>query len=103
MIIYNVTVIIDDSVHDEWLQWIKEVHIPDVMNTGKFINNKICRVLEAEEEGGKTYAIQYTAKNREEYDDYQANFAPALQVEHTKKYEGKFGAFRTILQVVHEC
>lgn len=102
MIIYNVTVIIDESVHDEWIGWMKEVHIPDVMKTGKFLNNKICRVLDAEEEGGLTYAIQYTAKDRKDYEDYQANFAPALQAGHTQKYAGKFGAFRTLLEIVHE-
>ena len=35
MVIYNVTVNIDDSAHDEWLIWIKE-HIPQVLATGKF-------------------------------------------------------------------
>lgn len=102
MIIYNVTVIIDASVHDEWLVWMKEVHIPEVMITGKFTSNKICRVLGAEEEGGLTYAIQYTAKSMADYDDYQVNHAPALQADHTKKYDGKFGAFRTLLEIVHE-
>ncbi|MBT6440423.1 MAG: DUF4286 family protein, partial [Flavobacteriales bacterium] len=26
MIIYNVTVKINNEVHDEWLQWMKETH-----------------------------------------------------------------------------
>ena len=102
MIIYNVTVIIDESVHDEWLGWMREVHIPDVMKTGKFTSNKICRGLDAEEERGLTYAIQYTAKNRNDYEEYQTKYADVLQADHTKKYAGKFGAFRTILEVVHE-
>ena len=34
MIIYNVTINIDASIHDEWLAWIKE-HIPQVLATGK--------------------------------------------------------------------
>ncbi|MEO8448027.1 MAG: DUF4286 family protein, partial [bacterium] len=28
MILYNVTVNVDDSVHDEWLEWMKTIHIP---------------------------------------------------------------------------
>ena len=35
MYIYNVTTNIDESVHDEWLHWMKEIHIPDVLATGK--------------------------------------------------------------------
>jgi len=100
MILYNVTVSIDTNVENEWLQWMKEVHIPDVMNTGLFIDNKICRI-HAEEEGGKSYSIQYLAKSWDEYNQYQDIHAPKLQQEHTLKYSGKFAAFRTILEVVH--
>ena len=101
MILYNVTINIDAAVHDEWLQWMKEVHVPDVMNTGLFVENKICRIF-AEEEGGKAYSIQYFAKIWDDYNRYQDDFAPKLQAEHTKKYQGKFAAFRTILKVVHQ-
>ena len=100
MILYNVTINIDESIHEEWLTWMKEVHIPDVLATGCFTENKICRIL-AEEEGGKAYSIQYLAPDMETYINYQTEFAPALQQEHTKKYAGKFGAFRTLLEVVH--
>lgn len=100
MILYNVTISIDESVHDEWLDWMKSKHIPDVMSTGLFIDNKVCRI-HAEEQGGKAYSIQYIAKSWDDYNRYQAEFALALQKEHTDKYSGKFGAFRTILEIVH--
>ena len=100
MILYNVTISIDATIEEEWLQWMKEIHIPDVMNTGFFIDNKICRI-HAEEEGGKSYSIQYLAKSWNEYNQYQDQFALKLQQEHTLKFAGKFAAFRTILEVVH--
>ncbi len=100
MILYNVTISIDAAVEEEWLQWMKEIHIPDVMNTGFFIDNKICRI-HAEEEGGKSYSIQYLAKSWNEYNQYQDLCALKLQQEHTLKFSGKFAAFRTILEVVH--
>lgn len=102
MIIYNVTVNIDADVHDEWLQWMKEIHIPDVMGTGFFLDNKISKVLSGEEEGGRTYSIMYTCESMETYERYQKEAAPSLQASHTKKYAGKFGAFRTLLEVVHQ-
>ena len=64
MILYNVTINIDYDVHDEWLDWMKNKHIPDVLKTGLFIENKICRIL-AEEDGGKSYSIQYFLKNND--------------------------------------
>ncbi len=100
MILYNVTVSIDSEVHDEWLNWMKTVHIPDVMATGFFIDNKICRI-HAEEEGGKSYSIQYIAPSWDAYHEYQDKCAPKLQEEHTVKYAGRFAAFRTLLEIVH--
>ena len=97
MIVYNVTVKVEHSVHDDWMQWMKETHIPDVMKTGIFEDNKVMKVL-VDEEDGATYSIQYRVESWEKLDDYQKNHAPALQQEHTKRYEGKFVAFRTLLE-----
>ena len=101
MIIYNVTVNIDHNVHEDWLEWMKQVHIPDVMATGAFLENKISKVLADQDEGGITYAIQYISKDMETYERYQKEHAPRLQQEHSARYEGKFAAFRTLLEVVH--
>jgi len=101
MIIYNVTINVEAEIHDDWISWMKEVHIPDVMNTGYFLENKICKVLNTQEdETGHTYAIQYTCKSMADLDEYQEKHAPALQKDHTARYEGKFVAFRTLLEVV---
>ena len=99
MIIYNVTVNIENDVRDEWLQWMKTVHIPDVMKTGYFLENKICKVL-VEEEQGTTYSIQYTCENMQTLPEYQRSHSPRLQKEHADKYANKFVAFRTLLEVV---
>lgn len=99
MIIYNVTINIDDDVHDEWLEWMKNEHIPKVMATGYFLENRICRLM-VEEESGTSYTIQYTLKNMEDYNEYQALHAPALQKETLDKYRGKFVAFRSLMEVV---
>ena len=99
MIIYNVTVNVDEDVAVEWLKWMKETHIPDVMKTGMFLESRICRVL-AEEAGGWTYAIQYTCKDMATYEKYRDEFAPSLQADTARKYGGKFVAFRTLLEVV---
>ncbi len=100
MILYNVTINIDYEVQEEWLSWMKSVHVPDVMNTGLFLDSKICRI-HAEEDGGKSYSIQYLLKNWEDYNTYVNDFAEKLQKEHTEKYANKFVAFRTLLEVEH--
>jgi hypothetical protein len=101
MIVYNVTVSIDSNVHDEWLEWMRSSHIPDVLKSGCFLESKLSRI-HGEEDGGVTYSIMYISPSIEKYEEYKSIYAPKLQKEHTEKFQGKFAAFRTILSVVEQ-
>lgn len=100
MIIYNVTVNIDPAIHEEWLNWMLTKHIPDVMATGCFLENKVLKLMKETENEGYTYAFQYLCKSLDELEHYKKNFAPQLQTDHTTRYKDRFVAFRTILEVI---
>jgi len=101
MIIYSVTVSIDEDIHEEWLKWMKEDHIPKVMETGYFKEYRILRLISHQGENeGVSYNIQYECPSMADLHQYQIQRAPALQKEHTDRYEGKFAAFRTLLEKV---
>jgi hypothetical protein len=99
MFVYNVTVSIDSTLEQEWLQWMKEVHIPEVLETGCFIDNKMFKVI-TEVDTGSTYSIQYFYQNEADIIRYRDTFAAEMQRKHTEKYKDKFVAFRTILQQI---
>jgi len=99
MIIYNVTLNVDEDIASEWMDWMKQVHIPEVMETGVFTDYRICRVL-AEEAGGFTYAVQYSCPDMDAYERYRTTFAPGLQAKTLSKYGSKIVAFRTLLEVL---
>ncbi len=99
MFIYNVTVNISDEIHNDWLNWMKETHIPDVMKTGCFIDSQMLKVLYVDDEG-HTYSIQYKFLEMVDIERYQKEFASALQAEYKVKFEGKYAAFRTLLQIM---
>lgn len=102
MILYNVTLSIDEACEVEWLKWMKEIHIPEVIKTGFFRDCKLCRLIGSEEQGGKTYAIMYTAHNERGLTEYKSKHSAKLQNEHNLKFQGKFVAFRTELNVLEE-
>jgi len=99
MIIYNVTVKISNEKHDDWVSWMKNIHIPEVMATKKFTDYVFSKVL-VEDDEGTNYSIQYHCDCMETLEDYQDNHAPKLQQEHTARYKEHFVAFRTLLEVV---
>ena len=100
MILYNVTVNIDVAVEDEWVNWMKATHIPNIMATGLFNENKFYKLLHDVEEGGVNYSVQYFADSMDKITEYQNNFAAGLQAEVKEKYEGRYVIFRSLLESV---
>jgi len=99
MFIYNVTVNVSPDYCEDWLKWMKEKHIPDVIKTGCFVDSRILKVLFVEDLGN-TYSVQYTFLEMADIERYQKQFAPALQAEHKARYGDNYTAFRTVLEIV---
>ena len=102
MLIYNVTINIDDSVHEDWLLWMKDKHIPDMLATGKFSHAKMTKILVEEEMGGTSYSVQYTTKDRATLDAYYKEDAERMRGDGLKRFADKFVAFRTELEVISQ-
>lgn len=101
MYIYNVTINIEEAKHEEWLDWMKNEHIPDMLATGKFSKALMSKVLVEEEMGGLTYSVQYTTDTKTTLEKYYAEDAERLRAK-TNKFAGHFVAFRTELEIISE-
>ena len=98
MYIYNVTIKVSDSIKSDWLIWLKEEHIPDVMRTSCFESSNVLRLREVDDTEGPTYIVQYTCKNKENYDRYINHFATDMRNRSYEKWGNGFIAFRTLLE-----
>lgn len=98
MIVYSVTVSIAKPVEQEWLKYMQEEHILDVLNTGCFKEHRIMRLLQDVQDDASTYNIQYLCESKAILNQYQDKYAPKLQHEHTERFNNQFVAFRTILE-----
>jgi hypothetical protein len=99
-VIYNVTIKISWPIHDAWLQWMKEKHIHDLMQTGCFTSYTFARLLDIDEEEGPTYSCQYHATSMAQYDTYISQHSKKMQQDGIEKWGNQFIAFRTLMQVV---
>ncbi len=102
MYIYNVTTNIEEAIHQEWLRWMNEIHIPKILATGKFLNAKMTKVMVEEETGGVTYSVQYTTVDKETLDRYYDEDQPRLHDDEQKKFPNKFVSFSTELKIISE-
>ena len=102
MYIYSVTTNIEESIHDEWLKWMKEKHIPDMLSTGKFSYAKMSQVMIEEEMGGITYSVQYVTDSKETLDKFYIEDEPEFHREALGLFADKMLSFRTELEVISE-
>ncbi|BFM42814.1 DUF4286 family protein [Flavobacterium sp. CFS9] len=102
MIIYNVTSNIHESVQEQWLKWMQEKHIPEILATQKFSSARIVRVMIEEEMGGITYSVQYVTDSKETLERYYIEDEPAFHKEALELFADKMLSFRTELEVISE-
>ena len=101
MVLYNVTVSVSQEHANDWVKYMMEEHIPEVLATGHFRDFRLCHV-QGEAEGGITFAVQYMARDAQSLETYQKEHAPDLQAEHQAKWGSHAVAFRTVLPLIAE-
>ena len=102
MVLYNVTVSVTDECANDWVKYMMEVHIPDVLATGHFRDFRLCHV-QGEAEGGVTCLPCNTWRAMpRHFEAYQKECALALQADHQAKWGSKATGFRTVLPLIAE-
>lgn len=100
MFIYNVTIKVNDAIKDEWLQWLQNEHIPEVLATDCFTSATILRLMEVDDTEGPTYAIQYRTESKSSYNLYLDKHSGILRQKSIDKWGDQFIAFRSFMQIV---
>ncbi|MBN8834207.1 MAG: hypothetical protein ABS68_02210 [Niastella sp. SCN 39-18] len=99
--IYNVTIKVTHSIHEDWLHWLKEEHVPEVTGTGCFEKARIVRLLETDDSEGPTYAVQYFANSKADYNRYIELHAANMRQKSFDKWGNQFLAFRSLMEIVN--
>ena len=101
MIIYSINSIIKEEVEDQWLVWMKDIHIPDIMKTGYFEDFTIYKVrIPSSISGEISYVIQYQCKTMEDYKKYSEKEAAKFQAEYSSKFIGRAKVARTVMETI---
>lgn len=100
--IYNVTIVVDASIEERWIQWMKDEHIPEVMATGLFKSYLFTQVYPEQEQDNPSYSVQYRASDLESIKLYMQMYAGDLREKSAKAWGNHALAFRTLLEVLDE-
>jgi hypothetical protein len=100
MIIYNVTIKVTPDISEEYLHWLQNEHLSEMMQTGLFSNYTICRLLEPEDPDGVTYVVQYHCDSMDSYHRYVNEHSTRMRQKGLDKFGNKMVAFRTIMEAL---
>ncbi len=100
MFLYNVTIGIDKEIELEWIKWIKEQHIPKIMDTGFFLESKLYKVVSQEDEGSVSYCIQLFSDKIEKIVEYLDKHTHTIIDEHRQKFKDRHVVFNTLLEEI---
>ncbi|MFT4062856.1 MAG: DUF4286 family protein [Edaphocola sp.] len=100
MIIYNITAKVASPEAERWLQWMRNVHIPEMMRTGLFGEYRLCRLLEQDDGDGDTFVVQYHCDSAEHYGTYQKEHATLMRKKQMDNFGTAYVAFHTAMEIL---
>jgi hypothetical protein len=100
MIIYNVTSKVAFEIEAEWVKWMREEHLAEVVATGCFTHAQLLRLLESDDDEGATYTAQYFTTSKELQETYIEEFSASLREKAFAKWGNRFISFRSVMELV---
>lgn len=101
MLIYNVTTNVNEYIRQEWVDWMRNEHIPRMLETGKFSKALMSRVLVKEQMGGITYSVQYHTQNKAVLKQFYLEDAPTLS-KVQERFKDQTVSFSTEMQIIDQ-
>jgi len=98
--LYAVHVLVDAARAQDWESWMRQDHIPEVIDTGCFWQAVMVREPEADEPEKVAFCTFYFAHDEQALERYQREFAPALKDDHAKRFGSAASAWRLLCPVL---
>ncbi len=100
MILYNITVIIDEEIETDWLKFINHTFVPDALSGNLLISNRILRVIDSPNEG-VTYCLQFISDSLDNYNQFKDLYASDLLEAHASRFKDQAVCFSTIMEFIN--
>ncbi len=79
MLIYCVTTVLEKEIEKAWVYWMQNVHLPEMLSTGKFTKTLLCKQQPSKASSPITYRAEYFTPDQETLNRYYQENAAALR------------------------
>jgi len=100
MLIFNTTYLVSDKAHGPWLKWIREQHIPFMLDSSYFSNPQVARVITSDKEDGTSFSVQFHVNDMRTLKLWNQQFSSAFQENCAQQFGTEVIFFTTVLELV---
>lgn len=101
MLILNITTKVMHEIEKDWLQWMKDVWMKEMMATGLFSECRFCKLMDNDDEEGLMYVTQFYCDTMENYNTFVDEQDERLRQLGHQQFGNSFISFRTIMEIIH--
>ncbi len=100
MLIFNTTYLVSDKVHGVWLKWIREQHIPFMLDTTYFSQPQVARVITSDKQDGTSFSVQFLISDMRTLKLWNQQFSSSFQENCSQQFGPEVLFFTTVLEMV---
>jgi len=100
MLIFNTTYLVSDKAHGSWLKWIREQHIPFMLDSTYFSQPQVARVITSAEQEGTSFSVQFKVNDMRTLKKWNQEYSAIFQENCSQQFGSEVIFFTTVLELI---
>lgn len=101
MFIFNTTYLVSDKVHGAWLKWVREQHIPFMLDSTYFSHPQVARVITSDKQDGTSFSVQFRVQDMQTLKLWNREYSSLFQENCSQQFGTEVIFFTTVLELVN--
>lgn len=100
MLVFNTTYLVSDRQFGPWSKWVREVHIPFMLENG-FVEPRVAKVLsDDEEQEGNSISVQFNISDMDRLNAWKKTKAQEFEAGLVEMFGYEVLSFSTVLELM---
>jgi hypothetical protein len=100
MLIVNTTYQVSEDCLTDWLFWVKNEYIPEVIKTELLVKPRLSKLMVEAEPGNVSYALQFEVDTLDVLENWFERYGTEMQTVMGNRFRDKVMGFTTLMEVV---
>lgn len=98
---YNITTLVPEEIEEEWVKWIVEIHLKEILDTGLILQHYLYKLRDKNVQEGVTYTLQIFFKHLQDYEKFKTLYEQKLLEKRKENWGNACLSFISSMEVIH--